>query len=228
MPVPRTDAEMEVNELRPQPKPCDHGFTLIELIVVIGIIAVLIGFLFPAFSGVQNQAKKVQAKNDLTQIVTAVNAYYTEYGKYPIAGADGTPDAKFGPGGTTNDQLFDVLRADGVGRDDPTQTGTDKNLNPRRIVFLTPPVAKAGAQRNGIIPDNESNPRQYFDPWGSPYLVRIDANYDNQVGNPYGTNGAGSDPIRAGLIAWSWGKDQKPGKNNDGKFTNSDDVISWQ
>ena len=41
------------------------------------------GLLFPAFRGVQDQAKKTQAKNDLTQIVTAVNAYYTEYGKYP-------------------------------------------------------------------------------------------------------------------------------------------------
>ena len=42
------------------------------------------GLLFPAFRGVQDQAKKTQSKNDLTQIVTAVNAFYTEYGKYPI------------------------------------------------------------------------------------------------------------------------------------------------
>src|SRR5712664_2384387 len=81
------------------------AFTLIELLVVIAIIAILIGLLFPAFSAVQNQAKRTQAKNDLTQIVTAVNAYYTDYGKYPIAtsGADVTFSA-------TNNTLFDVLR----------------------------------------------------------------------------------------------------------------------
>ena len=53
-----------------------HAFTLIELLVVITIIVVLMGLLFPAFRGVQDQAKRTQAKNDLTQIVTAVNAYY--------------------------------------------------------------------------------------------------------------------------------------------------------
>jgi prepilin-type N-terminal cleavage/methylation domain-containing protein len=57
------------------------AFTLIELLVVITVIAILIALLFPAFNGVQDQAKRTQAKNDLTQIVTAVNAFYTEYGK---------------------------------------------------------------------------------------------------------------------------------------------------
>ncbi len=57
-----------------------YAFTLIELLVVISIIAILIGLLFPAFRAVQNQAKQTQAKNDLTQIVNAVNAYYTDYG----------------------------------------------------------------------------------------------------------------------------------------------------
>ena len=43
-----------------------RAFTLVELLVVITIIAILIGLLFPAFSAIQNQAKKTQAKNDLT------------------------------------------------------------------------------------------------------------------------------------------------------------------
>src|SRR5213083_1421074 len=83
------------------------AFTLIELLVVIAIIAILIGLLFPAFSAVQNQAKRTQAKNDLTQIVTALNAYYTEYGKYPLV----APDTIYGPAGSLNDGLFYTLRA---------------------------------------------------------------------------------------------------------------------
>src|SRR6266513_2474218 len=94
------------------------AFTLIELLVVISIIAILIGLLFPAFKGVQDQARKVQTKNDLTQIVTAVNAFYTEYGRYPVSSTI-TTDAYFGsgtaPSGTTsagtNDVLFNELRA---------------------------------------------------------------------------------------------------------------------
>src|SRR5881227_3622225 len=81
------------------------AFTLIELLVVIAIIAILIGLLFPAFRAVQNQAKQTQAKNDLTQIVNAVNAYYTDYGKYPLA----TDDSTIGP---DNSGLMYTLRAD--------------------------------------------------------------------------------------------------------------------
>ena len=86
-----------------------HAFTLIELLVVIAIIAILVGLLFPAFKAVQNQARQTQAKNDLTQIVNAVNAYYTEYGRYPLGI---TADTTYGPGGnpTTNETLFTELR----------------------------------------------------------------------------------------------------------------------
>src|SRR3954467_11448096 len=90
------------------------AFTLIELLVVISIIMVLMGLLFPAFRGAQDQAKKVQAKNDLTQIVTAVNAFYTEYGRYPtIAAADAA--ATYGAGGANpTSELLNELRGIGT------------------------------------------------------------------------------------------------------------------
>src|SRR5436309_6370668 len=62
----------------------ERAFTLIELLVVIAIIIILAGLLFAGLRGAQEQARRTQAKNDLTQIVTAVNAFYTEYGKYPL------------------------------------------------------------------------------------------------------------------------------------------------
>src|SRR5438094_3431589 len=90
-----------------QQRPTHRGFTLIELLVVIAIIALLMGLLFPAYRAVQNQARQTQAKNDLTQIVAAINAFYTEYGKYPIIGGVAT----YVPGGTDNGALFNELRA---------------------------------------------------------------------------------------------------------------------
>ncbi len=191
------------------------AFTLIELLVVITIIVILMGLLFPVFRGVQDQAKKTQAKNDLTQIVTAVNAFYTEYGKYPTTAAtDAT--AIYG-GSTNNDALFNELRA------------TSIVLNTRQIVFISPPDVKDPANpRSGIGTTTKLG--QYFDPWGAPYNVALDADYDNQITpNPYGpNNGAGSSPLRLGVIAWSLGTDGKLGNNGDSKFTGSDDVISWQ
>src|SRR5262245_7530885 len=107
-----------------------RAFTLIELLVVIAIIWILVGLLFPAFKAVQNQARSTQAKNDLTQIVNAVNAFYTDYGKYPIAapGADVTFAAN-------NNTLFDVLR-------NMTGTNPGNASNPRAILFMQHPAAK--------------------------------------------------------------------------------------
>src|SRR5437762_5238561 len=85
----------------------ERAFTLIELLVVIAIITILAGLLFAGLRGAQEQARRTQAKNDLTQIVSAVNAFYTEYGKYPLVAAD----TIYGPGGTSSDLLSTELRA---------------------------------------------------------------------------------------------------------------------
>lgn len=189
-----------------------RAFTVIELLVVITVIAILIALLFPAFNAVQDQAKRTQAKNDLTQIATAVNAFYTEYGKYPLVTADTT----YGPGGTTNDLLFNELRA------------ISATQNARQIVFISPPDVKdTSSPRSGI------NGGQFYDPWGTPYEVRIDGSYDSQVANPYSLHAGSAPNLQIGVIAWSFGKDTTstsiPGPATDKNTgTSDDDVISWQ
>lgn len=191
-----------------------HAFTLIELLVVMLIIVTLLGLLFPAYQGVQNQARKAQAKNDLTQMVTAANAYYTEYGKYPL-----TPpipaDTTYGSA-TTNDKILNELR------------NVAATENPRGIVFISPADAKdIGSPRLGIS-HAAGTLGQYFDPWGQTYRIRVDTNYDNQVSNPYPADSAVPN-IRQGVIAWSGGNDGKTPDNGGAQSArNSDDVISWQ
>jgi prepilin-type N-terminal cleavage/methylation domain-containing protein len=212
----------------------NRAFTLIELLVVIAIIVVLVGLLFPAFKAVQNQARSTQAKNDLTQIVNAVNAFYTDYGKYPLpstatVGADCVFTASITgvPNSYGNDWLLNELRGCPTAGGGPACSANGPSNNTRQIVYLSPPLAKDTTNPKSGIGTTGISLGRFFDPWGSPYNLEFDSSYNNQVANPY-TAGAGVNPLPQGAIGWSNGPDLQLGTNSDGIYTNSDDAITWQ
>ncbi len=56
-----------------------RGFTVIELLIVIAIIAILISIALPSFKGMQQEARKTRALADIKTLRIAMEAYYLDH-----------------------------------------------------------------------------------------------------------------------------------------------------
>lgn len=72
------------------------GFTLVELLIVIVVIAILAAITIVAYNGVQNKANDTTVQSDLRNFANLVLQYNAENGAYPI------PGGKTKPAGTDN------------------------------------------------------------------------------------------------------------------------------
>ena len=135
-----------------------HGFTLVELLVVITIIAVLAGAGFAAGNAAVQKAKRVTALATCTSVEQAINQFYTEYNSMPKATiVEGTPVETVGATGNT---LLDVL----LGLETAAPT-----LNNRAVRFLS--VKEGKGNKNGLIygAGTPATANGLYDPWGGSY-----------------------------------------------------------
>jgi len=61
----------------------NHGFTLIELMVVIVILGILVSFIAPRLMGRPDEAKQVKARVQIESLETAIKLYKLDNGIYP-------------------------------------------------------------------------------------------------------------------------------------------------
>lgn len=69
----------------------EGGFTIVELLTVMGIIAILIGLLAPALAMVKDYAKQVQQAAQFHSIEVGLDLYKTEFGVYPPSNDNSVP-----------------------------------------------------------------------------------------------------------------------------------------
>ena len=248
---------MKTNSARPRHSRA--GFTLVELLVVIAIIGILAGMVLAVLPGVVNSAKRAKSKIEAQDIVTAINAYDSAYGRFPVSKnaqtAAGTNDLTYGGSvllnagftgyaTTNNDEVIAILTD--VVTNVVTGQGVNGNhvKNPQRTVFLNAKHVD-DATLPGIGPDGV-----YRDPWGQPYIISLDLNFDEQCQDVFyaqkavsqqagqtGINGlfnpdAGGNTdnfqFHGKVMVWSAGPDKKISNTDPAdKIPNKDNVISW-
>ena len=228
------------------------GFTLVELLVVIGIILILMGLVMTVIPVIQNRAKELKAEGVVQQITVAANAYYTEHSKFPTLRTEGAPPPKAGKdawvgdpsmgASVHNNALFFTLR--GI----PKGPNAGDAANPTRMVYYSYNAASLGNSgkprdgffdrtADGSIPaaDRDGN---LYDPWGREYGIMMDSNGDERIDlEGIYVDFAGADRIsgkapRVQVGAFATGKDETLGSKGNRIYKErgekSDDVVSWE
>lgn len=163
--------------------PHDHrsrrGFSLVELLVVISIVAVLIGLLLPAVQSARETARRIRCANNLKQIALAMHSHADTRGRLPVGAL--TPRGQYlgrrsGPGDWYDDHgwyshmgpyIEQQAWHDGI-RFDVSFSHPLNDAARRHLIALYACPTDGGLKRNE---------------WDSPVWARVRGNYVVNFGN---------------------------------------------
>ncbi len=137
----------------------EQGFTLIEMIVTVAIIASLAAILVPIVSSELGDTAQSRALGDCQRIGTAITQYIK--------------DTRIFPTGPSGDDSIEYLL--GTGTEQTTNGLADDGGDAGLLAdYLTDGATNGGSLWAGPYMQQVPN-----DPWGNPYVVNVNGYYDN-------------------------------------------------
>ena len=173
-----------------------RGFTLLELIVVIMILATLGGIAYPTIMGFQENARISAANKCCMDIVSGVAQFKQDHnGVLPYYANQVKPDR--------DDQVFLTTLANKDAGLISVLTGYeegDTRLNVNNEAYMKP--TKAEKPQDGLYGES-ADELCLYDPWGKPYYVVLSESMDGCI-DPF----TGKHVRRESCLVYSTGPDQ--------------------
>lgn len=222
-----------------------NPITLTDLLVVIALIGMLAFLLLPTGDGGNRVPARINtARIDISGLAAAIQQYEITYNRLPVILSNNNEDVTLGidwtaiegdrrlaesPSVTSNSKVITILM------DIEARVNAGHARDPGQHVFLTPKMGK-DKTCGGVSTEDF----QFRDPWGNPYIISLDANYDGYVRDAFYGNPAVS-AAKSGLVShngcyelnrsvmvWSRGPDGKADMTIPANVgVNKDNICSW-
>lgn len=126
-----------------------HGFTIVELLIVIVIIGILAAITVVAYNGIQNRARNQQMVSAASQVYKGISQYVIDKGAYPTSSSVSCVGTGY------------PVDAGGLCWTNQSSLSANTLLAPYMSQIPSPPMEKIGGLARGMLINTSSRVLEY-------------------------------------------------------------------